>query len=511
MILPAGGPVSSPSIFGLVTVRVALALVIVIALTAACSLSSPPAAHASPSIVTPGLVKWSDCGKGFQCGSVEVPLDYSHPGAGTIAIAVNRTPATDVPHRIGSVLLNPGGPGGSGVKYLRDAASSMSNLNRRFDLVGFDPRGVGESAPVRCLDGPQEDAYNALDGVLDDPQEKQEAIDADKSFASACQLRSSRVLPFVDTVSAAKDLELLRIALGDAKLTYLGFSYGSFLGETYAHLYPTHIRAMALDGVVNPNMEPNDMLYDQVVSFERNLQAFLADCRARRTANPPCAYAKSGDPGAKLLNLMEQLDSTPMVVGKRQLTRSLAITGVLGSLYYDPGFWPYLDQALTQTDRGSGTVLLALADLYLARNPDGTYDNESDASWAVNCLDRSVPKDVAAYDQLGPKFAQASALFGPSYQYSNLVCAYWPIKPTGKAQPLDAPGSPTILLVGGEVDPATPYAWAQAVNQQLAGSVLVKRIGYGHVSYSKSACAKQIEDDYLIELKIPAVGTVCSG
>jgi pimeloyl-ACP methyl ester carboxylesterase len=493
-----------------VTVRVALAFVIVITLTGACVPNSPSTAHNSPSIPTPGLVRWSDCGKGFQCGAVDVPLDYANPGAGTIAIAVDRKPATDAPHRIGSLLLNPGGPGASGVKYVRDVAASMGNLNRRFDLVGFDPRGIGDSAPVRCLDGPQEDAYNALDGVLDDPQEKQAAIDADKSFVSGCQARSSRVLPFVDTLSAAKDLELLRIALGDAKLTYLGFSYGSFLGETYAHLYPTHIRAMALDGVVNPNMDPNDMLYDQVVSFEVNLQAFLANCRARRTANPPCAYAKTGDPATKLMSLMEQLDTTPMPVGKRQLTRSLAITGVLGSLYYDPSFWSYLDQALTQMDRGNGAVLLALADLYLARNPDGTYDNESDASWAVNCLDRPVPTDIAAYDQLGPKFAKASALFGPSYQYSNLVCAYWPIKATGKAQTLNAPGAPPILLVGGESDPATPYAWAQAVNQQIAGSVLVKRVGYGHVSYSKSACAKQIEEDYLIDLKVPAAGTVCS-
>ena len=490
------------------TVRVVRALVIVVVLTA-CSLNSPPATPSSPAIPTPRHVKWSDCGRGFQCGSVEVPLDYSRRGAGTIAIAVIRKPATDTSLRIGSLLMNPGGPGGSGIKFLRDAAGIMKNLNKRFDLVGFDPRGVGQSSPVRCLDGPQEDAYNALDGVLDDAQEKQDAIDADKSFTSGCQLRSAKVLPFVDTVSAAKDLDLIRIALGDAKLTYLGFSYGSFLGETYAHLYPTNIRAMALDGVVNPNIEANDMLYDQVVSFEKNLQAFLADCRERRAANPPCTYAKSGDPGTKLTNLLEQLDSNPMPVGQRKLTRALAVIGVLGSMY-DPGNqWALLDQGLTQTDHGNGSVLMALADFYLARNPDGTYDNETDASWAVNCLDRAVPTDIAVYDALGPKFAKASSFFGPSFQYSNLVCAYWPIKATGKAQALNAPGSPPILLVGGEVDPATPYSWAQAVNQQIAGSVLVKRTGYGHVSYLKSVCVVQITDDYLIDLKLPPTGTVC--
>jgi pimeloyl-ACP methyl ester carboxylesterase len=454
-------------------------------------------------------VKWSDCGGGFQCGTVEVPLDYTHSGAGTIMIALNRKPATDAAQRIGSVLINPGGPGASGIKFLRQDVSALANLNRRFDLVGFDPRGIGQSAPIKCLDGPQEDAFNALDPVLDDPQEKQAAIDSDKGFASGCQQRSARVLPFVDTVSASRDLDMMRVALGDAKLTYLGFSYGSFLGETYGHLFPTRVRAMALDGVIDPTLQPNDMLYEQMKGFEQNLQAFLADCRARQTAATPCAYAKTGDPGTKLMDLMQQLDTNPITVGSRQLTRGLALIGVLVVLY-DQSAWSYLDQALTLTDRGNGSVLLQLADLYLGRNGNGTYDNQTDANNAVNCLDRPVPSDVATYDALGPKFAQASALFGPAFQYSNLICAYWPVKPTGKVGPLDAPGAPPILLVGGTGDPATPYKWAEAANQQITGSVLVKRIGNGHVSYDKSACAKQIVDAYLIDLKVPAAGTVCS-
>jgi hypothetical protein len=196
-------------------------------------------------------------------------------------------------------------------------------------------------------------------------------------------------------------------------------------------------------------------------------------------------------------------------VGGRALTRALAVTGVLLGLYSE-SFWPALDKALTAADKGNGVILLQLADFYLARNADGTYDNETDANWAVNCLDRPVSTDIATYDALGPTYAKASRLFGPSFQYSNLGCAYWPVRATGHAGPLTADGAPPILLVGGTDDPATPYAWAQAVNQQLAGSVLLTRQGNGHTSYDASACAHAAIDAYLINLTLPAPGTVCS-
>jgi pimeloyl-ACP methyl ester carboxylesterase len=385
----------------------------------------------------------------------------------------------------------------------------MKNLNRRFDLIGFDPRGVGQSSPVRCLTGPEEDAINALDGVLDDPQEKQAAIQADKDFDAGCMQRSARILPFVDTVSAAKDMDLMRAALGDEKLTYLGFSYGTFLGQTYAHLFPTHVRALALDGVLDPSLSANEVLLAQLVGFEKNLQAFLANCNERKSSATPCTYANSGDPATTLAALMSRLDGSPLPVGTRELTRALAVTGVLLGLYSE-SFWPVLDQALTATDKRDGKLLLRLADFYLGRNPDGTYDNETDANFAVNCLDRPHPTDIAAYDQLTSTYAAASPLFGPSFQYSNLICAYWPVRPTGHAGPIKVDGTPPILLVGGTDDPATPYAWAQAVNQQIAGSVLLTRKGNGHTSYDASACAHAAIDDYLINLTLPAPGTVCT-
>ena len=483
-----------------------LAIAAILLLTA-CTFGSTaqhPKSTTSPALPSPKKVAWTACGA-FQCGTVTVPLDYTHPQNGTIGIAVIRKPATDVGDRIGSVLTNPGGPGASGVQFLRDNASAMAALNVRFDLVGFDPRGIGESSPVRCLDGSQEDKFNALDSVLDDPAEKQAAIQADKDFAAGCQARSAKVLPFLDTPSVARDMDMIRAALGDDKLTYLGFSYGTFIGEHYAHLFPTHVRALSLDGVLDPTVSANDLLLAQLVGFEKNLQAFLADCRGRAS----CTYGRSGDPGTKLNTLMQRLDSSPMPVGNRALTRALGITGVLVALY-DESSWPYLDRALTLVDQGNASVLLALADLYLGRNADGTYSNETEANYAVNCLDRAVPPDIATYDQVGAAYAKASPFFGLAEQYSNLPCAYWPVKATGEVGPITADGAPPILLVGGTNDPATPYAWAQSVHQQLAGSVLLTRNGNGHVSYFASSCAETIEDSYLINLQPPADGYTCA-
>jgi pimeloyl-ACP methyl ester carboxylesterase len=485
--------------------RVAPAIALVLVLVTACTRSTTGAATSpTPVLPTPSSIAWSGCGGAFQCGSLTVPLDYSNPEKDTIKIALIRKRATDPAHRIGSVLTNPGGPGASGIDYLREAADSMANLNKRFDLIGFDPRGVGASAPVRCLSSAQEDAFNALDPVLDDPQEKQAAIQADRDFAAGCEQRSAGVLPYVDTASAARDMDEIRAAVGDAKLTYLGFSYGTYLGQMYAHLFPTHVRALSLDGVLDPTLSANDLLLAQVAGFEANLEGFAADCKARTS----CQFGRSGDPVAKVNALLDSLDNNPMPVGNRQLTRALAIYGI-GTPLYDPTSWTYLDQGLTAAEQGNGRLLLAFSDLYLGRQADGTYDNETDANFAINCLDHPVPSDISAYDALGPAYTKASTAFGAAFQYSNLPCAYWPVKPTGHDGPLLDDGAPPILLVGGTHDPATPYPWAVSVHHQLANSILLTRNGYGHVSYDKSSCAQQAEDSYLIDLTLPADGTVC--
>jgi pimeloyl-ACP methyl ester carboxylesterase len=381
---------------------------------------------------------------------------------------------------------------------------SFARLNARFDLVSFDPRGVGQSAPVHCLTAAQLDAAGALDTVLDDPLERQTYIDEAKAFAQACRQKNARILPFVDTESSARDLDVIRTAVGDAKLTYLGFSYGTFLGETYAHLFPTHIRALAFDAVIDPATQPLDALVRLAAGFEVNLQALLADCRAY----VGCEYAREGDPGARLADLMQRIDLNPIPVGNRMLTRSLATAGVLLSLY-DPRYWPTLFTALNDADQGNGRPLLTLADLFDGRHAGGTYSNLVDANTAIDCLDRPGPSDIAAYDEIGSAMAKASPILGPALQYDFLVCAYWPVKARRQVGPLEVRDAPPILLVGGTADPATPYVFAEAVNRQIPGSVLLTRKGYGHPSYDKSFCVREAVDAYLVNLTLPDAGTVC--
>src|SRR5437870_11489760 len=337
-------------------------MVLVAIFLVACTRNAPTATHSPTPSPSAGVIAWTDCGAGFQCGTLQVPLDYSRPEGRTISLAVVRTQAKDKAARVGSLLVNPGGPGESGIEYLRADISSLKNLNQRFDLVTWDPRGVAGSTPVTCVDGPQEDAYLAIDSVLDNPQEKQAAIQADKDFAAGCQRRSGALLPFMDSASTARDMDQIRQAVGDAQLTYLGFSYGTYIGQWYAHLFPTHVRALSLDGVVDPTVSANDSLLSQVVGFEQNLQAFLADSKARST----CLFGQNGDPGTKLTSLMSRLDTAPLKVGARQLTRSLAMTAVLQALY-SQSLWRPLDQGLTGADGGDGRILLLIADLYNQR------------------------------------------------------------------------------------------------------------------------------------------------
>lgn len=453
-------------------------------------------------------VSWHDCGGGFQCTFLNVPVDYSDPQGREISLALIRKQASDPSRRLGSLLLNPGGPGGSGIDFLRrDASRDFKNLNTRFDLVSWDPRGVGQSAPVECLKPQELDRFVAMDSVLDDPTEESDFFQANRDFAIGCSRSSGYLLPFMDSESAARDLDRIRAAVGDSKLTYLGFSYGTLLGQWYAHLFPAHVRALALDGVVDPADNGRASALAQFSGFEQNLQAFLADCKSRTT----CEYARSGDPGEKLNAELAKLDTTPLQVGTRQLTRRLAGDAVI-VVMYSQNSWARLEQALAQLDHGDGSGMLALADIWNERNPDGTYTNFVNGAFAgTQCIDsfRAPRTEIAPEDPIAPAIAKASPFFGPLLEWDGIYCAFWPELPKPYRQ-LTVKGTPPILLVGATNDPATPYVWAQGVHNEIAGSVLLTRIGNGHTSYGFSSCIDAAEDAYLFSLTLPPPGTTCN-
>src|SRR5690348_4711583 len=436
---------------------------------------------------TPSTV-WGGCGGQFQCATVKAPLDYSNHVAGSIDIAVIRKPATDQSHRVGSVVI---AASENGVDFLRRNSAFYSDQFRRFDLVAFDERGFGRSSPVRCLTDGQIDALNEVDTVLDDPSEKQVYIQANEAVAQTCQQQAGRMLPFIDTASAARDMDTIRAALGETRITFLGFGYGTYLGQTYTHLYPTRVRAMALDGLIDPAANPTDEWRQRAAGYQTELDAYLASC----AESASCALAQSGDPSGRLYQLFQTIDQNPLRVGSRALGRTLAVTGLLFGL--DPHNWPQLDTALNDATRGDGAALLALADTYDGRLPDGTYSVHPEAFTAQYCVDHLVSTDVLTYDLLSQPMSKASRIFGPAFQYVPLACAAWHATSRAASAALPAPGAPPILLVGGTHDPFYTLAAAQAVHNELPGSVLLERDGYGVYSYVNSGCARLAMNAYL--------------
>jgi pimeloyl-ACP methyl ester carboxylesterase len=455
---------------------------------------------------------WHSCDAGFECTTFKVPLDYSNPGSGDITLSAVRKQATGqgVP-RIGSLLVNPGGPGGSAVDYAEYAAETFPPVVRAaYDIVGVDPRGVGRSAPVECLTDAQMDAYTAVDTTPTDQAGVDKLVAADKGFAQGCELRSGKLLPHVSTVDSARDMDVLRALLGDAKLHYLGKSYGTFLGATYAGLFPTRVGTMVLDGAMNPSLNSLQLNSQQAGGFEIAFDAFAADCVKR----PGCALGNGTVAQAeqKLQAFFQSLQNNPLPTGQsRQLAEALGMTGVISAMY-DQTQWPDLRLALANAmNAGDGKALLALSDQYYERSPDGTYSNLMYANSAVNCLDLpAAATSPAQVRQQLPTYTKASPLFGASLAWGGLSCAYWTTPATGAPHTIAAKGAAPILVVGTIRDPATPYAWAQGLAAQLDTGALLTYNGDGHTAYARgSTCIDEAVNNYLLRGVVPAKGTVC--
>jgi pimeloyl-ACP methyl ester carboxylesterase len=466
---------------------------------------SPIATPAAPTTNPPGLVP-TTCTTPVparaRCATLWVPLDYAHPALGTIPTAVVIVPALDPAQRLGSLLLNPGGPGESGVEFVADQYAEFSALNERFDLVGFDPRGTTGSDAVACESTQGLDHNIGIDPMASgNPSREADLVATSLAFADACRLHSGALLAHVSTADAARDMDALRAALGDAKLSYLGFSYGTYLGAVYASLFPTHIRAMVLDGDLDPSLDFLDLSVQQGASFEASYQEFVSRC-AQLAACPLGAT-----PDATITSLLTGLAARPLTAPDgRSVGRGLALTALVAAMYV-PDDWGIFYAAFSQAAHGNVAPLESLADALTGRGPSG-FDHSIEANAAINCADHAVPESLAAYDSRAAQVAAQEPHFGQEEVYSVLACAFWAVHGPPPA-PLHVTTAPPILLVGATHDPATPYAWSQSLARQLKGAVLLTREGYGHTSYEFSACVRAAVDAYLEGLTLPAAGTVC--
>jgi pimeloyl-ACP methyl ester carboxylesterase len=469
---------------------------------------------------------WKPCDNGFECARLLVPFDYARPSGRRFSLPVIKLPAAEPSHRIGALVVNPGGPGGSGVQYALGARSEFpAAVLARFDIVGFDPRGVAASEPaLTCLTGPQLDEYLATDDMPADAAQLAEVVAQSKLYAARCARNSAALLPYVGTQNAARDMDVLRAALGESRLSFLGKSYGTYLGTWYAQLFPRRVRALVLDGAVDPDTPSLQDDITQAEGFQVALRSFAAWCLA--AASCPLRGGSGGSRGSgpggaagsvdaavvRLQGLVVRANSAPLAnkLGDGQVADGAMLWNGVASALYSKSFWTDLKTGLTGAFAGDGTVLVELANLLLERNPNGTYANLADADTSISCLDRPWPRSLAVWQAAASAASRAAPLFGAPIVWGSLPCAYWPVS----SYPLPrirASGAPPILVVGTLRDPATPYRWAQALAGDLSSGVLLGWNGDGHTAYGEgSACVDTIVNDYLISLSVPRSGMVCS-
>jgi pimeloyl-ACP methyl ester carboxylesterase len=476
-------------------------------------------------------VTWAACGKdlpGLQCATVIVPLDYDAPGAATTSLALAKWPAEKGKRRIGTVFVNPGGPGGSGVGLVLSGFGQLlgANLDGRFDVVGFDPRGVGASDPLRCFPGEAALAefFAAVPVFPYRGDQYRPFFEHYRGLAAECldDRDDRRIARHMSTADVARDLDLLRRAVGDRRLSYLGFSYGSYLGMTYANLFPGKVRALAVDGVLDPQRWADGRHVELDRTSTRDVfREFLRLCDAARRA---CAFWAPGGAAPRWEALVQSLRRSPAVLpgpgGPFPYTYDLAIADSNAAMYAPEvwagpdGYAAFLDgladAVLGEQVPASGLVAAraALLDRLTATHPEGDYANFFDAYYGNHCADAQYPRSLAAFRTVGA-YAAAGSRWGPLWWWGNAGCADWPVAPDRYTGPWNARTSAPVLVVGNYYDNATDYAGAVTSARLLPNSRLLSYAGWGHTAYGRSACVTAYVDAYLLDASLPPRGTVC--
>ncbi len=470
-----------------------LAILAALTVLAGCAGTTPAPSRTS---ATPGqspaapVLRWVTGTDGLEMASLQVPRDYAQPAGPQLTIALARLPAADPAQRIGSIVFNPGGPGISGIDTIRYGAATLFTpaMRTRFDIVSFDPRGIGLSSPrIRCLATPPQPGQPYPRNA----SERAEWIATAREFDAACQTNSGDLLPFVGTENVARDLEQIRAALGEPKLTYVGMSYGALIGALYAERFPTRVRAMILDAPFDPALDAATEASDRAAALQRQLDLFLASCAGDRT----CAFWSEGRTRQAFDALMARFGDAPI----DGISAAQAWDGVLVLL--QAGAWTELAQALGDARQGDTTIF---------GNVAAGVGSLMDATMAVSCIDWPLPRDSEWYARLADELQSTAPDFAGLAAYSGLPCAFWPVPAQRVSGPVHANGAPSILIFAATGDAATPYRWGVSLSHQLASGVLVARDGNGHGSLGRGdTCINAIADAYLLRLEVPASGRVC--
>ncbi len=459
-------------------------------------------------------VTWKSCGgTKTYCGTIEVPADWNNPGESSFKLAVAYHQADKV-KPLGSVIFNPGGPGASGYSWITDSIDQLGTdqLRANFNIVGFDPRGVGLSEPhVTCLGAKATDGllYGDTGFELGSAQDIAATRAQTKVFSDACLENTGPGLGLLDTVSAAHDMDVIRAVFGDSQMNYLGFSYGTFLGTTYAELYPEKVGRMVLDGAINPNISESDSSLNQLVGFDQAFRNFVNDC----VTSADCPFKGTSSQAVKeVKTLLKKVESNPVNTDTgRELTIWGLITGMIMPLYSED-YWPYLSQAFSELKQGDGSTFMLLADVYNDRLDNGTYaSNTMEAHRAISCLDGRESADESAMAAQNKRALSASAVFGRYWQFGGLGCEQWPFPVAKRPANYDAAGSAPILVIGTTGDPATPYEEAVSLaNEILENGHLVTYNGEGHTAYGRSnQCIADAVDNYFIKNVVPSEDPNC--
>jgi len=460
----------------------------------------PVAATAADPTASGAALAWRPCpdnAVNVECATLQVPLDYARPEAATIEIALARVPAVPTVRRLGTLMFMPGGPGGSGVQLMKGLAQVEDpGVLGGFDAVGFDPRGVGDSEPISCLPDGRLDVYHAADITPDSRFEAGRLVDLYQEFAEGCARRNPQLLGHVDTVSVARDMDRIRVALGERRLNFLGFSYGSHLGTTYAELFPDRIRTMAIDGILDHSLALDEIAVSSAGAFERVFGRFAQWCR--QTAECPMAGRDTREVYDRVIARAER---RPLPAGARVVHESDIHRVMLGRLG-TPEAWPTLAAAIASAANGDGSVFRELADQITSRAPDGTYGpSHGIERGGLACLDwPSVARGAGDVAAIAARARRVAPRLGPAFVWDLVPqCISWPRPTVNPPHRLDIDDdAPPILLVAGRHDPNDPYAWALSVARQIPRGVLLTSLADGHVAYFRSPCVQAYVDTYLV-------------